>query len=137
EAYRLCLDKDPNHAGGRQALARLLMFQGRRSEAEQTIQTWLVAQPKAADAYAADAWLLRQDGDINKTQARLQQALQLDPRNVRALIQLGMLYEYLERPDRALVLYERALEREPDREDLREHINRLLAKGIKRPMLDS
>jgi Flp pilus assembly protein TadD len=137
ETYHVCLDKDPNHAEGRHALARLLMLQGRRSEAEQTIQTWLVAQPKVADAYAADAWLLRQDGDINKTQVRLQQALKLDPHNVRAMIQLGLLYEYLDRADRALVLYERALEREPDRQDLREHINQLLARGVKRPMLDS
>ena len=42
-----------------------------------------------------------------------------DPHNVnRTLIQMGVLYEAMDRPDRALVLYETALAREPSREDL-------------------
>jgi len=43
----------------------------------------------------------------------LQHALQLDPGNVRALIELGILYERYRYPDRARQLYERALARDP------------------------
>lgn len=136
ETYRLCLEKDKNHAAARQALARLLFFEGRRGEAEDTVKGWLVSQPKLASAYAVDGWRLQQDGDLLKAQARLQQALDLDPRNVEALTQMGVLFELRERPDRALVLYERALQIAPNRVDLRERINHLLAKGAKQPLPD-
>jgi tetratricopeptide (TPR) repeat protein len=112
------------------------MLDGRRSEATETIETWLTAQPQNADAYVEDAWRWQQDGDLLKAQGRLQQALKLDPHNVRALTQMGILYELLERPDRALALYEEALIEDPTRNDLKERIQLLQARGVKAPLPD-
>ncbi len=136
ESYKLCLNKDPNHLQGQSALIKLLVNQGRTSEAKDVVQTWLVSQPKLADAFAHDGWLFQQQGDVQSAMGRLQQALELDPHNVHALVHLAMLFESLERPDRALVLYEEALQREPNRDDLRRHVDELIAKGVKRPLPD-
>src|SRR5688572_26658319 len=112
------------------------MLQGRKTEAKEATHLWLASNPKLADAYAQDGWRLYQDGDLLSAQARVQQALEMDPHNVSALTQMGVLYEAQERPDRALVLYEKALASEPSREDLRQRINLLLARGVKPPLPD-
>jgi tetratricopeptide (TPR) repeat protein len=136
ETYRLCLKQDANHVEGQSALIKLLMKQGRKTEAKDVVHTWLVSQPKLAAAYAHDGWRLQQEGDELGALGRAQQALELDPHSVHALVHLGMLYESLERPDRALVLYQEALTRDPNREDLRRRVDELLAKGVKRPLPD-
>src|SRR5262249_35584121 len=94
-------------------LALLLIQQNRTQDAWQLIDTWLAQRPELADANAESGWLLRESGDLPAAQTRLQKALALDPGNVRALIELGMLYETYTYPDRARSLYERALQREP------------------------
>ena len=43
---------------------------------------------------------------------------------------------FMSRPDRALVLYERALERDPHQDDVTARVNFLLAKGARRPQPD-
>ncbi len=134
--YRQCLNVEPNHAPTHQALARLLLLQGRRQEADQMIKAWLVSQPKKAEAFVNDAFRLQQNGEFLKAQGRLQQALNLDPQNVDALIELGMLYERIERPDRALVLYQEALAKHPHRSDIRNRVNALIAQGVKKPLPD-
>ena len=91
------------------------------------------AAPKEADPYALDGWLWFQKGDLPRAQGRLQQALDLDPHNVRALLELGLLYEKLGRPDRAIVLYERALEIEPSNTEVTHRLNQLQNKGAGRP----
>ena len=62
--------------------------------------------------------------------------LQLDPHDPRALIEMAQVYEEMSRPDRALVLYERALERDPHQDDVTARVNFLLAKGARRPQPD-
>src|SRR5205823_642063 len=99
--YQLCLQEDPNHAPCRHALAVLWFRTGKRNDAEHMIEDWLAREAKRADAYVEDAWRLRQDGELTQAQARLQQALELEPRNVRALTELGLLFELLELPERA------------------------------------
>jgi tetratricopeptide (TPR) repeat protein len=137
ECYRLCLKKDENHVEGQVALTSLLMKQGRKTEAKEVVHTWLASQPKEAGAYAQDGWRLHQEGDELKAMARVQQALDVDPHNVHALVHMGRLYEAMERPDRALSLYEQALARDPNRTDVRNHINELIAKGVHPPLPDS
>ncbi|MGF1582261.1 MAG: tetratricopeptide repeat protein [Gemmataceae bacterium] len=132
--YRECLEKDPNHAACRQALSRLLVLEGRPTEARTMIKGWLTSQPKLANAYVEDARYYQQNGDYLKAQTRLQQALALEPNNARALTQLGILYEAKNMPARARVMYERALEADPQRAYLRTRINSLIKKGIKSPM---
>ncbi len=136
KCYRLCLDQEANHAETRQSLAKLLYRQGRNQEADETNQGWLVSQPDLADAYVQDAWRLQQEGDLPKAQARLQQALAKDPHNVRALMQLGILNEIQERPDRARALYEKALLVDPQRTDLKQRVHWLMSRGVELPLPD-
>lgn len=131
--YRECIARVPNHEPCRHALADLLVRANRRPEAVQLVQDWLAGEPARAAAYADDGWLAHQGGDLPRAQARLQQALELDPHDPRALTELAQVYEEMQRPDRALVLYERVLERDPKQADVSAHINFLLAKGVKRP----
>ena len=111
--YNECLLRDPNDADGRHALAGMLVRLGRREEATRMVEGWLAREPQRAAAYAEDGWLWLQAGDLPRAQARLQQALELDPHEPRAQIELARLYEQMHRPDRAAALYERVLQRNP------------------------
>src|SRR5205823_9607275 len=84
-SYKECVDRLPDKADYRHSLARLLVETGRRAEAEQMVQAWLAREPQRAAAYAEDGWLSLQAGDLPRAQARLQQALELDPHEPRAL----------------------------------------------------
>jgi Tfp pilus assembly protein PilF len=134
--YRDCLEEAPNHAPCRHALAVLMLRQGRRQETDQLIESWLAQQPNLADAYVEDGWRLRQDGDLLQAQARLQQALNLDPHNVRGLVEMGLLYEIMDRPSRALNLYEQALQLDAQQPDVAARVNALLARGVQKPLPD-
>lgn len=131
--YEQCLSKASNHARCRHSLAVLLVKTARRKQATSMIESWLAREPKRADPYAEDGWLWHQAGDLPQAQARLQQALDLDAHNVRALTELGLVYEDLGLPDRAAVLYERALAQDPRQPDVLRRLNRLRAKGAKAP----
>jgi len=136
KVYKDLLGAYPNHAPCRHALAVLLFRQGRRKEADDMVDGWLASQPRRADAYVEDGWRLRQDGDLLQAQARLQQALNLEPQNVRALVEMAILYEVLGRPSRALDLYDRALKLDPQQPEVAEHAGQLHAKGLSRPLPD-
>jgi len=133
QTYGECLRQAPNHVAAHQALAGLLMRQGRRPEATHMIEDWLIHQPRLAAAYALDGWLWHQTGDLPRAQARLQQALELDPHDVRALTELALVYEDLHRPERALVLYERVLALDNHQPQVENRLHVLLAKGTGRP----
>jgi Flp pilus assembly protein TadD len=131
--YRACLQHNQNHVACRHALTVLLVRNNRRPEAIQMLDDWLAREPKMAAPYAEDGWLLRQMDDLQRAQVRLQQALELDPHDMRALTELGLVYEAMQRPDRAIVVYERALQQNPKQPALENRINFLLAKGSGRP----
>ncbi len=131
--YRECLQRSPNHAPCWHSLTVLLVRANRKPEAVELVQGWLRREPRLASAYAEDAWLCAQGGDLPRAQSRLQQALELDPHDVRALTELGRVYEAMHRPDRALVIYERALAVDPKQEEVSGRVDFLLAKGVKRP----
>src|SRR5262249_10865067 len=86
--YTPCLQKAPNNAGARSGLAALMLRQGRRDEATHMIEGWLASQPKLAAAHAADGILLHQLGDLPSAKLRLEEALRLDPHDMRALVEL-------------------------------------------------
>jgi tetratricopeptide (TPR) repeat protein len=132
--YNACLQKSPNHAGCRNALAALMLRQGRRDEATQMVEAWLASQPKLAAAHAADGVLRHQLGDLPSAKLRLEEALRLDPHDSRALVELGLVYEALQRPDRSLVLYERARDEDPGQADISQLLRRLNALGVNRPL---
>jgi Flp pilus assembly protein TadD len=133
EAYGKCLQKAPDHVRCRHALAALLVRTNRRKQAVFMIEDWLAREPKRPDPYAEDGWLWRQAGDLPQAQARLQQALDLDAHNLRALNELALVYEELGLPERAVVLYERSLAVDPRQPDVAQRLNGLLAKGAGRP----
>ncbi len=133
EDYRACLKAQPNHVPCRHALTALLVKTKREPEAQALVADWLAKEPKLAAAYAEDGYLLRMHGDLPRAQARIQQALDLDPHDERALTEMALTYEALNRNDRALVLYEKILERKPAETEVVNRVNFLLAKGAKRP----
>lgn len=134
--YLQCLQRSANHADCRHALAVLLVRTGRKPQAASMIHDWLTQQPKLADAYALDGWRLRQDNALSDAQGRLQQALALDPHNVRANVELGILYEAMNLPERSAVLYERALARNPNQPEVSQRLVSLRARKIGRPLPD-
>jgi tetratricopeptide (TPR) repeat protein len=136
DSYEACLKQDANHAECRHALARLWWNTGKRDRASEMIQKWLTEQPRLAAAYAHEGWRLHQENDLPSAQARLQQALRLEPRNSLALVELAAVYEKMELPDRSLVLYQRVLEQEPSRHDVIDRINALKAQGVGPPLPD-
>jgi len=130
------LEVDANHAECRHALAVLLYRVGRRTDADQMIQGWLNSKPELGAAYAEDGWRLRHGGEYQQAIGRFQQALHYDPRNHRALVELGQIYEEQQRPEFALTMYSRALELNPQQPELKERINQLKAKGVGKPLPD-
>jgi Tfp pilus assembly protein PilF len=134
--YQQCLQEDSNHAPCRHALAVLLFRAGRRSEADSMIEDWLSRQPKRADPYVEDAWRLRQDGELDQALARLQQARDLEPNNLRAKIELGLLFEVMEHPERAATLYDQVLAADPSQTAVAERLNQLRARKIGKPLPD-
>jgi Flp pilus assembly protein TadD len=133
QTYNDCLTRAPNHAACRHALCVLLVRQGRRAEAVRMVEEWLAQEPGRSDPYAEDGWLWHQAGDLPRAQARLQQALERDPHNSRALNELALVYEDLHYPDRAVTLYEQSLENNPKQPDVFQRVSRLRTQGAGRP----
>jgi Flp pilus assembly protein TadD len=131
QAYRECLQRSVNHADCRHALAVLLVRSNRQAEAARMVEDWLAEQPTLADAYAEDGWMSRQLGNLPRAKTRFQQALQYDPHNQRALIELALVYEAEQRPDYARDIYERVLERDPHQPDVVNRLNFLLTQGTR------
>lgn len=132
--YRKCLDKEPEHEDVRFALAQVLDRTGRRDEAAKLANDWLTSHPSKAAPYALDGWRLRQDRAFPQAQGRLMQALAIDPHCSRAQVELGILYEQLGQPERALILYQRALDHNPRQPDVIDRLNELKAKNVGRPL---
>lgn len=134
--YLECLQRDPNMEAARHALAALLVRQGRMADAQRMIEAWITADPRLATAYAEYAWLQLQTGDLPRSRDLLMQALALNPRDIRALTELGQVFEAMHRPDRALVCYERALEVNPHQPALAARVNDLIRQGVQPPKPD-
>jgi len=134
--YNTCLQKAPNHAGSRNGLAALLLRQGRRDEATHMIEGWLASQPTLGAAHTAHGILLHQFGDLPAAKLRLEEARRLDPHDARALVELGLVWEGLGSPERALDCYERALDEDPHLDEVADRLHRLQAQGVKRPLPD-
>jgi len=132
--YAACLQNDPKHGDARLSLVSLKYRSGKTSEANVMIRDWLTQDPKSADALVADAWRLRQEKNLPHAQGRLHEALAIDMHNRRALTELAILEELQGKPDRAFVQYERILEREPNQIEIRERLELLKVKGVRRPL---
>jgi len=134
QLYIDCLARDAGHAECRSALAMLYYETDRKEDSSRVIDEWLAANPDLAAPYIVDGWRLRQEGAIIDAQARVQQGLAKDPHNVRGLVEMGIIYERLDRPARALTLYERALVVNPKQADLVSRVKQLQSQKVGRPL---
>jgi tetratricopeptide (TPR) repeat protein len=100
------------------------------------VSDWMAREPGQAGPLAEDGWLWHQIGDLPRAQARLQQAIEIDPHDKRALTEMAQVYEAMNRQDRALVLYERILERHPNDTAASDRVDYLLTSGVRRPQPD-
>jgi tetratricopeptide (TPR) repeat protein len=136
--YRLCLQQQPNDRDCRHALDVLMVQSGRMAEARQMVEEWLASEPKLSAAYAEDGWLWQRQGDPISALKRYQEALNHDPHNALALIEMGRIYEEeLNLPSRALKLYQMALEYEPNQVELVKRVNHLRTRGVGPPHPES
>lgn len=137
QIYHECLQSDPNHADCRHALTALLVNNNRFREAQSMVRDWLRDAPKLAAAYAEDGWLYQLNRDPISALKRYQQAIDLDPQNIHALIEMASIYEELNYPSRALLLYQTALDYNPKQPDIVKRVNLLRARGVKLPHPES
>ncbi len=107
--YHQALSLNMTHQPSYHGLASLMLDQGRHDEAEHLLTTWAGAQPYLAEPHIELAWFQRTQGDIFSAEQSLCQALAINPRNPRALAQLGQVYEEQGRGHEALALYQRSL----------------------------
>jgi Flp pilus assembly protein TadD len=134
--YTDCLHRTPGHNECRHALGVLLVRENRWEDATNLVRDGVRRQPKSPTAIAEDAWLWRVYGDLPKAQHRVEEALAMDPHDNRALLEEAQIYEALQRPDRAVFLYEVALRYKPDQPDVKERVERLRTAGTSRPKPD-
>jgi Tfp pilus assembly protein PilF len=134
--YNECLRIAPDHAECHRAMAELLIAHNRRDDAVRMTEAWLMARPTLAAPYALDGWLWHQFGDLPRAQGRLQQALEHDSRDTAALNELALVYEDMNRPDRAASLYERSLDYRPGQPEVKARLVSLRAKGAGAPRPD-
>ena len=134
--YQRCLERAPDHLQARHALLVRQVEAGRHAEAVQAVQTWLRASPNLAGPYIEDGWLRARDGDLDNARARLQQAIDREPRHPRALAELAAIYEKLGRPERAVVLYQRSLDADADQPAIAQRLQELRARGVSAPHPD-
>lgn len=136
QLYRQVLHHNPDHLEARHALLVRQVEAGRQEIAEKMAQDWLRASPGLPGPYIEDGWLRARAGDLDSARGRFQQALEIEPRNPRALNELARVYEKLHRPDRAIVLYERSLEADLEQPAIRARLEQLRARGVPRPHPD-
>lgn len=108
QAYRMCLDRNPNHREAYRGLAVLLARQGRTNEAFALLQRWVEQQPTSADARIELARLCDESGHKPLAENLVLQALSVEPNNARALTALGKLREEAGRHAEALAAYQKS-----------------------------
>jgi Tfp pilus assembly protein PilF len=116
----------------------LLVQNGRMADARQMVNEWLASEPKLSAAYAEDGWLWQRQGDPISALKRYQEALNYDPHNTLALVEMGRVYEEeLNQPSIALKLYQTALNYDPHQVDLVKRVNHLRTNGVGPPHPES
>ncbi|MDZ7620746.1 MAG: tetratricopeptide repeat protein, partial [Patescibacteria group bacterium] len=107
--YEMAVARNDDHPEAYRGLAVLLADQGRTQEAFTLLETWARNKPQSADAKVELARLCEEFGDRGNAEARLAEALALDPNSGRAWAALGRLREQQGDPAAALRGYERSL----------------------------
>ena len=85
--------------------------------------------PEFAEGWNARATAYFQTGDLGPSVADIAKVLQLNPRHFGALAGLGMIFEELGRPEKALEVYQAALAVNPHMPDVLDAVKRLESAG--------
>jgi tetratricopeptide (TPR) repeat protein len=107
--YNQCLDLNPNHVECRRGLAVLLTETNRTDRAIVMLKNWSVSSPKSSDAHIELARLYEETSDTRAAELQLNEALQLNPNDWRALAALGRIREQAGDYPQALANYQRAI----------------------------
>lgn len=83
--------------------------------------------PDFAEGWNARATAYFQRGDLGLSVEDIARTLTLEPRHFGALVGLAMIYESMEKPDRALAVYQQVLAIHPHADGVTEAIERLKA----------
>jgi Tfp pilus assembly protein PilF len=108
--YHRCLDNDPNHEDCYRGLAVLLVDKGNPAQAKELLELWAQRAPGLPGPKIELARLSEEQGDKATAQARLIEAVGIDPHNARALAALGKVREESGDPAQALANYQRSLQ---------------------------
>jgi tetratricopeptide (TPR) repeat protein len=108
--YHVALDMNPDHCDCNRGLAVLYVEENRPTEAFALMQHWTERNPVSPEPRIELARLYEEFGDRHAAQARLEEALALQPNNTRALSALGKLKEDSGDRAQALAIYERSLQ---------------------------
>ena len=134
--YSQCLLHAPNQVECRHALASLLVRVGRKDDAAHLIQDWLAPShgwrqltPKTA-GYGTRPVICRV---LRRDCSRRWSWTHTTP---AALVELALVYEAMQRPDRAAALYERVLDQDPHQTEVARRLDRLHAQGAGQPHPD-
>ncbi len=107
--YRHALTLDPAHQPAYHGMAAMMMDDGRTAEANDLVNTWAVTQPYSEEAATELGWLKTEQGDFAGAEHELRRALQQNPRNTRALAQLGRVHGKTGHREDAAADYARSL----------------------------
>jgi tetratricopeptide (TPR) repeat protein len=116
--YNKCLDFSPNHRDCYRALAVLLVDKNQPDKAQRLLENWYKENPSNPAPKVELARLREEFGDKTGAKEYLQQALSVDPYDVRALAALGRIQEGEGNTQQALANYERSLFRDQFQPDL-------------------
>jgi len=117
-SFRQALEDDPSSAEALYGIGSVYLNQNKNAEARDLFERCVKLQPTYPDTLP-DAWnnmgvLATREGRIPEAIENFQRALQLNPRHLLALDNLGSAYRLQKRWDDARQVLERALESAPD-----------------------
>jgi len=90
------------------------------------LDNMIALAPECPEAFMRRASVHIQQNDLGAALLDLNEVLQREPRHYNAIMQLGMVMEMLEKPQKAIKLYEKALELYPQFTRLQRRLGRLL-----------
>lgn len=105
------IELNPALAEARLLAGELYVESGKNTEARAQFDAVLAAEPNSRPAMVGLATVLMAEGDLDGAEAKLQQAVMLNPDPTMALYRLGQVYEKKGETQKAMETYRKALEK--------------------------
>ena len=119
------LEVSPDDAAAHWIYGEILYDKFQSEKAMQEFRQAIKLAPETPDYWMRLADIQENSGSYWEAVTSYNQALLIDSDNVRALYDLGLLYEKMDRIDEAVFSYEKLLRVEPDYEDARQRLEQL------------